>query len=90
MNKRQIKKRVKRAKLKKENGRIMSLEDRHYMRNYGDRYYTKTEIKEINKFIFNWGEVTTAVDGVVGRIRNAFADVFQGFADSLRTGGNER
>ena len=35
MNKRQIKKRVKRAKINKERGMILSLEDRHYIRNYG-------------------------------------------------------
>ena len=38
MNKRQIKKRVKRAKINKECGMILSLEDRHYIRNYGKRY----------------------------------------------------
>ena len=35
MIKRQIKKRVKRAKINKECGMILSLEDRHYIRNYG-------------------------------------------------------
>lgn len=35
MNKRQIKKRVKRAKINKECGMILSLEDRRYIRNYG-------------------------------------------------------
>ena len=43
MNKRQIKKRVKRAKINKERGLILSLEDRHYIRNYGKRYYTEKE-----------------------------------------------
>ena len=34
MNKRQIKKRVKQAKLKKECGLVLNPEDRHYIRNY--------------------------------------------------------
>ena len=44
MNKRQIKKRVKRAKINKENGIILSLEDRHYIRNYGKCYHTEKEV----------------------------------------------
>ena len=44
MNKRQIKKRVKRAKINKERGLVLSLEDRHYIRNYGKRYYTEKEL----------------------------------------------
>ena len=43
MNKRQIKKKVKRAKINKECGMILSLEDRHFIRNYGKRYYTQKE-----------------------------------------------
>ena len=86
MNKRQIKKRVKRAKINKESGMIISLEDRHYIRNYGKRYYTE---KEAAYVIENWDEFTTIVKGVVDGIRNALADSFQGFADALRTGGRE-
>ena len=86
MNKRQIKKRVKRAKINKESGMIISLEDRHYIRNYGKRYYTQ---KEAAYLIENWDEFTTIVKGVVDGVRNALADSFQGFADALRTGGRE-
>ena len=86
MNKRQIKKRVKRAKINKECGMILSLEDRHYIRNYGKRYYTE---KEAAYVIENWDEFTTIVKGVVDGVRNALADSFQMFADSLRTGGRE-
>lgn len=86
MNKRQIKKRVKRAKINKESGMIISLEDRHYIRNYGKRYYTQ---KEAAYVIENWDEFTTIVKGVVDGVRNALADSFQGFADALRTGGRE-
>ena len=86
MNKRQIKKRVKRAKINKESGMIISLEDRHYIRNYGKRYYTE---KEAAYVIENWDEFTTIVKGVVDGVRNALADSFQGFADALRTGGRE-
>ncbi len=77
MNKRQIKKRVKRAKINKERGLILSLEDRHYIRNYGKRYYTE---KEAAYVIENWDEITTIVKGVVDGVRNALADSFQGFA----------
>ena len=83
MNKRQIKKRVMRAKINKESGMIISLEDRHYIRNYGKRYYTE---KEAAYVIENWDEFTTIVKGVVDGVRNALADSFQGFADALRTG----
>lgn len=69
MNKRQIKKRVKQAKLKKERGLVLSLEDRHYIRNYGKRYYTQ---KEAAYVIENWDEFTTIVKGVVDGVRNAF------------------
>ena len=86
MNKRQIKKRVKRAKINKERGMILSLEDRHFIRNYGKRYYTE---KEAAYVIENWDEFTTIVKGVVDGVRNALADSFQGFADALRTGGRE-
>ena len=86
MNKRQIKKRVKRAKINKESGMIISLEDRHYIRNYGKRYYTK---KEAAYLIENWDEFTTIVKGVADGVRNALADSFQIFADALRTGGRE-
>ena len=86
MNKRQLKKRVKRAKINKESGMIISLEDRHYIRNYGKRYYTE---KEAAYVIENWDEFTTIVKGVVDGVRNALADSFQGFADALRTGGRE-
>ena len=84
MNKRQIKKRVKRAKLKKENGRIMSLEDRHYMRNYGDRYYTQ---KEVAFVIDDWDEIKANVRKVCDGLMDAFADVFQSLADSFRKNG---
>ena len=41
MNKRQIKKKVKKAKLNKECGLFLSLEDRHFIRNYGPKCHTK-------------------------------------------------
>ena len=44
MNKRQLKKKVKQAKLNKERGLILSLEDQHFIRNYGKRYYTEKEL----------------------------------------------
>jgi hypothetical protein len=84
MNKRQIEKRVKRAKINKERGMILSLEDRHYIRNYGKRYYTK---KEAAFLIDNWDELTTAIKGIVDGVSNAFADMFQGWADALRRNG---
>ena len=86
MNKRQLKKRVKRAKINKERDLILSLEERHYIRNYGKRYYTE---KEMAYVIENWDEFTTIVKGVVDGVRNALADSFQMFADALRTGGRE-
>ena len=86
MNKRQIKKRVKRAKLIKECGMILSLEDRHYIRNYGKRYYTE---KEMAYVLINWDEIAATVNSIVDGVRNAMADSFQMFADALRTGGWE-
>ena len=86
MNKRQIKKRVKRAKINKESGMIISLEDRHYIRNYGKRYYTE---KEMAYVLINWDEIAATVNAIVDGVRNAMADSFQMFADALRTGGRE-
>ena len=86
MNKRQIKKRVKRAKINKERGLILSLEDRHYIRNYGKRYYTQ---KEMAYVLINWDEIAATVNAIVDGVRNAMADSFQMFADALRTGGRE-
>ena len=86
MNKRQIKKRVKRAKINKERGLILSLEDRHYIRNYGKRYYTE---KEMAYVLINWDEIAATVNAIVDGVRNALADSFQMFADALRTGGRE-
>ena len=86
MNKRQIKKRVKQAKLKKERGLVLSLEDRHYIRNYGKRYYTE---KEMAYVLINWDEIAATVNAIVDGVRNAMADSFQIFADALRTGGRE-
>ena len=86
MNKRQLKKRVKRAKLNKECGMILSLEDRHYIRNYGKRYYTE---KEMAYVLINWDEIAATVNSIVDGVRNAMADSFQMFADALRTGGRE-
>nr|WP_321303375.1 hypothetical protein [uncultured Trichococcus sp.] len=81
MNKRQIKKRVKRAKLKKENGRIMSLEDKHYMRHYGGYYHTKKEIDGFNNFFVGMPEI---FESAVNRVRNELADFFQELADAFR------
>ena len=86
MNKRQIKKRVKRAKINKECGVILSLEDRHYIRNYGKRYYTG---KEMAYVLINWDEIAATVNAIVDGVRNALADSFQMVAESLRTGGRE-
>ena len=86
MNKRQIKKRVKRAKINKESGMIISLEDRHYIQNYGKRYYTQ---KEMAYVLINWDEIAATVNVIVDGVRNAMADSFQMFADALRTGGRE-
>ena len=86
MNKRQIKKRVKRAKINKECGMILSLEDRHNIRNYGKRYYTE---KEMAYVLINWDEIAATVNAIVDGVRNAMADSFQMFADALRTGGRE-
>ena len=86
MNKRQIKKRVKQAKLKKECGLVLNPEDRHYIRNYGKRYYTG---KEMAYVLINWDEIAATVNAIVDGVRNAMADSFQMFADALRTGGRE-
>ena len=86
MNKRQIKKRVKRAKLNKERGLILSLEDQHFIRNYGKRYYTQKEAAYVTE---NWDEIAATVNAIVDGVRNAMADSFQMFADSLRTWGRE-
>ena len=86
MNKRQIKKRVKRAKINKECGMILSLEDRHYIRNYGKYYYTE---KEVAYVLINWDEIAATVNAIVDGVRNAMDDSFQMFADALRTGGRE-
>lgn len=84
MNKRQIKKKVKQAKLNKERGLILSLEDRHYIRNYGKRYYTE---KELAYVLINWDEFTNNVKRIFDGVMNAFADAFQSFADAFRRNG---
>lgn len=84
MNKRQIKKRVKRAKIKKERGLILSLEEQHFIRNYGTHYYTKNDVAYV---VENWEEFTAAINGIVQGVCNAFAEVFQGWADALRRNG---
>ena len=86
MNKRQIKKRVKQAKLKKERGLVLSPEEQHFIRNYGKRYYTG---KEMAYVLINWDEIAATVNAIVDGVRNAMADSFQMFADALRTGGRE-
>ena len=90
MNRRQIKKRVKQAKLKKERGMILSPEEQHYIRNYRKCYYTKTENADFtvhwDKFIADTQRVVTVVE----RVREYFADMFQSWADALkRNGGAE-
>lgn len=84
MNKRQIKKKVKQAKLNKERGLILSLEERHFIRNYGKRYYTE---KELAYVLINWDEFSATVKGIFNGVMNAFADVFQSLADSFRRNG---
>ena len=86
MNKRQIKNKVKRAKLNKDRGLILNLEERHFIRNYGKRYYTG---KEMAYVLINWDEIAATVNAIVDGVRNAMADSFQMFADALRTGGRE-
>ena len=86
MNKRQLKKKVKQTKLNKERGLILSLEDQHFIRNYGKRYYTE---KEMAYVLINWDEIAATVNAIVDGVRNAMADSFQMFADALRTGGRE-
>lgn len=84
MNKRQLKKKVKQAKLNKERGLILSLEDQHFIRNYGKRYYTE---KELAYILINWDEFADSVKRIFDGVMNAFADVFQSLADSFRRNG---
>ena len=84
MNKRQIKKKVKQAKLNKERGLILNLEERHFIRNYGKRYYTE---KELAYVLINWDEIKANVRRVCDGFMDAFADVFQSLADSFRRNG---
>lgn len=84
MNKRQIKKKVKQAKLNKERGLILNLEERHFIRNYGKRYYTE---KELAYVLINWDEIKANVRRVCDGLMDAFADVFQSLADSFRRNG---
>ena len=84
MNKRQIKNKVKRAKLNKERGLILNLEERHFIRNYGKRYYTE---KELAYVLINWDEIKANVRRVCDGLMDAFADVFQSLADSFRRNG---
>lgn len=86
MNKRQLKKRVKRAKINKECGMILSLEDRHYIRNYGGYYHTKKEVDGFNSFFAGMPKI---IEEAVNGVRNEIAEFFQGLADTLRTGGRE-
>ena len=81
MNKRQIKKRVKRAKINKERGMILSLEDRHFIRNYGPKYHTKKEIAGFNNFFV---DLPGLVEATVNGIRVGLADYFQNLADAFR------
>ena len=76
MNKRQIKKRVKRAKINKECGLILNLEERHFIRNYGKRYYTG---KEMAYVLINWDEIAATVNAIVDGVRNAMADGCKAF-----------
>ena len=84
MNKRQLKKKVKQAKLNKERGLILSLEERHFLRNYGERYYTE---KELAYVLINWDEFTNNVKRIFDGVMNAFADAFQSLADAFRRNG---
>lgn len=84
MNKRQIKKKVKQAKLNKERGLILNLEERHFIRNYGKRYYTE---KELAYVLINWDEIKANVRRVCDGLMDAFADLFQSLADSFRRNG---
>lgn len=84
MNKRQIKKKVKQAKLNKERGLILNLEERHFIRNYGKRYYTE---KELAYILINWDEFADSVKRIFDGVMNAFADAFQSLADSFRRNG---
>lgn len=64
----------------------LSLEERHYIRNYGKRYYTNGEVTYV---IENWDEFTKTVKEIVQGVSNAIADIFQAWADSLRTNVKE-
>lgn len=81
MNKRQIKKIVKKAKLNKECGLFLSLEDRHFIRNYGPKYHTKKEIAGFNNFFV---DLPGLVEATVNGIRVGLADYFQNLADAFR------
>ena len=83
MNKRQIKKKVKKAKLNKECGLFLSLEDRHFIRNYGPKYHTKKEIAGFNNFFV---DLPGLVEATVNGIRVGLADYFQNLADAFRPG----
>lgn len=87
MNRRQIKKRVKQAKLKKERGLVLSPEEQHFIRNYGKRYYTE---KEMAYVLINWDEISATVKSMVKGVSNAIADFCQVLADAFRRiGGAE-
>ena len=81
MNKRQIKKKVKKAKLNKECGLFLSLEDRHFIRNYGPKYHTKKEIAGFNNFFV---DLHGLVEATVNEIRVGLADYFRNLANAFR------
>ena len=81
MNKRQLKKKVKRAKLNKERGLILSLEDRHFIRNYGPKYHTKKEVDGFNNFFAGMPKI---IEAAVNGVRNELADFFQDLSDAFR------
>ena len=81
MNKRQIKKRAKQAKLNKECGMILSLEERHFIRNYGPKYHTKKEIAGFNNFFV---DLPGLVEATVNGIRVGLADYFRNLANAFR------
>ena len=76
---------MKAAKFKKEQGLILSLEDWHFIGNYGKCYFTQGEAES---FLIQWDEITAVVKGIVDGIREGFADMFQEWADSLRRKGD--
>ena len=76
MNKRQIKKRVKRAKINKECGMILSLEDRHYMRHYGGYYHTKKEVDDFNSFFAGMPKI---IEEAVALLVSAWIEIHNGF-----------